>query len=207
MSATSQTPAAPASSTAAPVIEPVVVAPVEPAVTTPEIAKETVVAPTPPPVPEKYELKLPEGVKLDGKLIEDVASYAKENGLSNEQAQKLLDRQSGAVIAHNQTLLNEYQAQIKTWQDVAMADKEIGGDNLKASQELAFRAVDKYGGEAFRKILVDTGYEHHPEVLRAFSRIGKAMAEDRMHNPASQPGPTQVSHSAKLYDHPTSNKK
>src|SRR3972149_1235780 len=50
-----------------------------------------------PVVPQKYELKLPEGSQLDQARIDSLSAYAKEKGLSNEQAQAILDRESDAV--------------------------------------------------------------------------------------------------------------
>lgn len=210
------TPAATTTSTAAPVetVTPPVVPPVTaPPVVDPPVAPpvETPVAPvvTPPTaqvVPEKYDLKLPADAKLDASFVESVASYAKENGLSNEQAQKVLDREAGLVSNHTKTLVSEYQNQVKSWQDAVAADKEFGGDKLTENKEMYHRAVERFGGETFKKLLVDSGYEHHPEVFKAFAKIGKEMAEDRIHVNGSQP-PVSVSSSSKLYDHPTSNKK
>lgn len=215
MSATTQQ-AAPATSTAAPVVETPqapVAPPPEPKIL--EVKTEAAAQPapkideTPAPleVPEKYELKMPDGTKLEGAYLDQVVSYAKENKLTNDQAQKLLDRDSGLVHKYNDSLVNQYQQQVNSWRDAVMKDKEIGGDNFNASKELAFRAVDHFGGAELRQALVDSGYEFHPTVLKAFVKIGKAMAEDKIHVPGTQPGAQIKSHAGRLYDHPTSTKK
>ena len=57
-------------------------------------ARESYAAERKPPAakvaPEKYDLKLPEGSKLDAKHIEKIAADAKARGLSQEDAQALL---------------------------------------------------------------------------------------------------------------------
>src|SRR5688572_20896218 len=53
-----------------------------------------------PVVPEKYDLKLPEGSLLEAAQMEKISAYAKEKGLSNEQAQELLERENDAVSGY-----------------------------------------------------------------------------------------------------------
>ncbi len=138
-------------------------------------------------VPEKYDIKLKEGSKLDAAHIEQVSKYAKENGLSNDEAQVLLDRESSAVGSYHErlsTIVNEKRAQ---WVENGKSDKEIGGDNYKQSVALANRVITKFGSEALVKELVDSGFGDHHEILRVFARIGKAIGEDKLVMPGSQP--------------------
>lgn len=155
----------------------------------------------------KYELKLPDGSKLSADHVKQVETYAKELGLNNDAAQKLLTRESELASNTEAQLAKEHEDQVKSWQDAAKNDKEIGGEKFGENKELAFRALDKFGTPEFKKMLQDFGYEHHPEVLRAFVRIGKAMSDDRISQAGTQSTLSGKTVASKLYDHPTSQQK
>jgi len=131
-------------------------------------------------VPEKYELKLPEGSLLDASTIEKISAEAREKGLSNEDAQALLDRENMAVAAYHETQMKQVEDIRNGWSKAAEADPEVGGQGFKENVELARRAIERFGSEEFRKALDETGFGNHPEVIRTFVRIGKSMADDKL---------------------------
>lgn len=136
-------------------------------------------------VPEKYELKLPKESLLKPETVDEIISYAKEKGLSNEQAQDLLEKQSNSVAEFHQNQLQEFNKLTnETWVEQAVADKEIGGEKLAEHAELAKRVVNKFGTPEFKKILSE-GYGNHPEIVRIFARIGRAMADDTYVKPGA----------------------
>lgn len=140
-----------------------------------------------PVVPEKYELKLPEGSQLKADALEKIASFAKEQGFTNEQAQKLVDAKSDAVsefVAQQQEDINK-KIRID-WVEEAKADKEIGGEAFGKNAELAKRVVDRYFTDSFKKALNDTGLGNHPELIRGFVRMGKKMSESEFVIPGAQ---------------------
>lgn len=139
-------------------------------------------------VPEKYEIKLPEGSPLDASHIEKIASYAKERGLSNEDAQALLDRESSAVATYVDVQKNLLKEKSEGWITEMSKDKEIGGEAFTKNVEVANQVVDKYFTPEFKKILNETGLGNHPELLRGLYRIGKASAPDSLVQPKSQNG-------------------
>jgi hypothetical protein len=141
-----------------------------------------------PAVPEKYDLKLPEGSSLDASYVEKVASYAKEQKLSNEQAQAVLERENTAVATYVESQKDQLKKQTETWVESLRGDKELGGEAFKENVELAKRVVHRFGSEEFRKTLSETGLGNHPELVRVFARIGKEMAEDKLVHPGSQSG-------------------
>lgn len=132
-----------------------------------------------PKVPEKYDLKLPENSILDSESVEQVAAIAKQNGLTNEQAQKILDDQSSAVTQ----AIADRSAK---WLDQLKSDKELG-PQLSRKVELASRVVNRFGSEELKNELNRSGFGNHPELVRILSRIGEAMAEDTLINPAGVP--------------------
>jgi len=131
-------------------------------------------------VPEKYDLKLPDGSFLDQGRIDKVALHAKEYGLNNEQAQKLLESEHEAVSSYAQNLQKEFESQHKGWLEAIKNDKEIGGDSYQENIEQAHRVLKRFGNEAFFKELETTKLGDHPELVRTFVRISKALSEDKL---------------------------
>lgn len=130
--------------------------------------------------PVVYDLKLPDGSLLDAAHVEKFQAYAKENKFSNEQAQSFLAREH-AVIADFVTGQKANLAkQADIWVGEVKADKEIGGDKFNENVELAKRVVKRYGSEKLINSLNDTGLGNHPELIRAFAKIGKEMGEDKL---------------------------
>ena len=126
-------------------------------------------------VPEKYEFKAPEGKAYDNAVLEPFAEAAREANLTQDAAQKILDRMAPALAARQQ----EQVAAVRTgWLESSRTDKEFGGDKLQENLSAAKRALDSYAAPEFRKLLDDTGLGNHPEVIRMLVRVGKSMNED-----------------------------
>lgn len=146
-----------------------------------------------PVVPEKYDLKLPEGSLLDPAVVEKVASFAKEKGLTQDQAQAVLDQRNEAVgefVTNQQTGLKKM---VDSYLETAKADPEIGGANAKEAFEVAKRFVDRYASPEFKRVVNETGLGNHPELIRLMYRAGKAMAPDKLVVPGAQGGGTPKS--------------
>lgn len=125
----------------------------------------------------EIELKLPEGMQ-GGQSFESFKGLVKELGLPTDTAQKLVD-----FVASNQKAAVEAQrAEVertqKTWIDSLKADKEIGGQEFDSNIQVARKAVERFGSGELKAFLEETGLGNHPAMVRAFYRIGKAIAED-----------------------------
>jgi hypothetical protein len=138
--------------------------------------------------PEKYDLKLPDGSHFDAKALERTAAFAREQGLNNEEAQALLEREHEVVSTYAQDQKAMMDQRVGEWLVDAKADKEIGGEAFNANAELAKRVVERYGTEAFKKALNDTGLGNHPELVRVFVRIARSMSEDQLVIPKAAGG-------------------
>lgn len=130
--------------------------------------------------PVEYKLEIGEDSPITKEHLDKIAEYAKERGLSQEAAQKLVDMQAETLKTQRQGLVDEFKKTADGWRATAQADKEIGGDGFNRNVELAKRVVDKFGSEAFRKALNETGFGNHPELLRTFVRIGQRMGDDTL---------------------------
>ena len=157
-------------------------------------------------VPEKYDLKLKEGSNISAKHLEKISAFAKAKGLSNEDAQALVDRDQENFSEFTSAQMAEVQKEKDKWLPEAQADTEIGGENFSKNVELAKRVLDKVGSDGLRKFLNDTGFGNHPEVVRVFYRLGKMMTEDQLVISGQPPAAEKKSPEQVMYDHPDSNK-
>lgn len=127
-----------------------------------------------PVAPEKYEFTPPEGQELDANALAVFEPIAKELGLSQEQAQKLVD----IYPQIQQQQAEAWSKQVSDWGEQVKADKEIGGDKFNASVGAAQRALDQFGNTELREYLNASGLGNHPALVRFCAKVGKAMAED-----------------------------
>lgn len=140
-------------------------------------------------VPEKYEFKAPEGVSLDETMLGPLSEVAKDIGLTQEQAQKLIDKMAPALNARTVESVRAAQAD---WKVQQVKDTEFGGEQYAANLGLARKAMDAFATDELRQLLDQTGLGDHPEVIRVFYRAGKAISEDsfvsaRTGKPAQDP--------------------
>lgn len=136
--------------------------------------------------PEKYEFTAAEGVELDTEALKDFEPVARELNLTNEQAQKLVDAYPKILAGVQQRQAEAWQKQTEGWAETVKADKEIGGDKLTANLSAAQRALDLFGSPALKEYLEGTGLGNHPELVKTFIKIGKAMSEDGMVDGSNQ---------------------
>lgn len=136
--------------------------------------------------PEAYaEFAMPEGIQMDAAAIESFQAVAKDLNLSQDAAQKMIDKMAPAMASRQQELL----AQARTdWASAATADKEYGGEKLSENLAVAKKAMDTFGTPELRQLLNESGLGNHPEVIRVFYRAGKAISQDGFVAGKSAPG-------------------
>lgn len=135
--------------------------------------------------PDAYEFKPPEGQQFDTEVLSVFQEAAKELNLSQDAAQKILDKMAPTVQARQMQQLE----QIRTdWANQATADKEYGGDALNENLAIAKKSLDAFGTPELRSLLQESGLGNHPEVIRFMFRAGKAISEDKFVGGARQGG-------------------
>ena len=136
-------------------------------------------------VPEKYEFAPPEGVEVDQSKIEVFGETAKELGLTQKQFQQLVEYDITRSAAALEDMSAQFSERINHWAEETKADKELGGESLDANLGLAKQAIDTFGSPQLAK-LIDApsadnpdglGLGNHPEVIRLFYRVGRAISE------------------------------
>lgn len=136
-------------------------------------------------VPEAYApYTLPEGVQVDEALLGEFNTVAKELGLTQAQAQKLVDLQAKTAAA-GETGRAEYlekalQAQNERWISEVKNDPEIGGAKFDNTVSTAVKAVSTFFGDDFRTLLNESGIGNHPALIRGMHKIGLAISEDKL---------------------------
>lgn len=153
--------------------------------------------------PEKYSLSVPTGAEawLGESDLAQFEIVAKKEGLTNEQAQLVIEREADRLVAQSTV----FRAQTE-------ADAEYGGEKLAQTQKLGGALLDRVRpagtprGDAVRALLAKTGYGNHIEIVALLADLGKMMAED---SPIQQARgvntPVTKEDMAKLmFDHPSS---
>ena len=136
--------------------------------------------------PEKYELALPKDSLLPKERLDKISAFAKEKGLSNEEAQVIVDRESEAVAEDRQSQKAAFVTMNNGWLEELKADKEIGGDKLDENSEQAARVIDTFGTPEFKKELMDSGMGRHPGLFRMLVKIAGSMKDDKFIPPGAQ---------------------
>ncbi len=175
-----------------PVVEPIVEAIVTEPVIDPVNDPEPELEATPEPAALEYtDFTIPEGSALDGEVLEDYKAAAKECGLDQANAQKLIE--FGAIAQAK--ALDKMSA---NWSAESTSDKEFGGDKLNENLAIASKARDAFATPELRALLESSRLGNHPEMIRVFYKIGKAMSEDSLVPGGRAPSSTQ-SAAEKLY--------
>jgi len=136
------------------------------------------------------DFKLPKGMDMDQEALEAAMPLFKEMKASQETAQKVINVASQMVekvLAKQQIAWTDRVAE---WTKDAENDDEYGKASYDKSIMIARSAMRKVGGPSLAKALEETGTGNHPELIRVFYRLGKAIGEDNLDfgsvNPGSQ---------------------
>lgn len=125
--------------------------------------------------PETYTFTAPEGKAYDSTLLDAFSGAAKEADLTQDAAQKLIEKMAPAIAERQ---LDQVKAIHAEWTATSTADKEFGGEKLAENLGVARKALDAFGTPELRTLLDTTGMGNHPEVIRLLFRAGKAISED-----------------------------
>lgn len=141
--------------------------------------------------PVKYALKAPEGYAgLDDAALEAATPLLNKLGVKAEDAQGIVDEFAKEVMPkmaeRAQAIAQERQLEQivgirKEWDDARVADKEVGGADALAKLSVCAKAIDVFGTPELRKLFDETGIGNHPEVVRAFYRVGLQVQEGAFH--------------------------
>ena len=154
---------------------------------------------------EYKDFKLPQGVKLDEKIVGEFQALATKNNLPQAAAEEMIGMHAAAVKAAADAPYDQWRTTQAEWQSKVMKDPEIGGANFETvTRPLIAKAIDaiftdKTQAAALREAFNFTGAGNHPEMVRFMTRIGKMVSEGSI-VPSPKPGEGgQKSTAEKLY--------
>ena len=125
------------------------------------------------------DFSVPEGHTLDAAAIESATPLFRELGLTQDQAQKLVDfysTQVGKINAENEGYMETMRTQ---WREELKADKDIGGKLDQVKVEIG-RAIDRLPPtvrEPFKEAMNLTGAGDHPAVIKAIHAFASLIGE------------------------------
>jgi hypothetical protein len=127
--------------------------------------------------PEEYsEFEVPEEYGINDETLTDYQSWAKENNLTQDQAQAGVNM----VTKMQEAQVSQWVEQQKAWVDQAKSDTEIGGEKFDENISTAVKARDSFGNSEFSEMLDTSGLGNHPEMIRFLNRVGRAISEDKV---------------------------
>lgn len=140
----------------------------------------------------------PEGYTLDPKAIEAATPIFKELGLTQDQAQKLVEFHSKQMIDAAKgpetamtTMRNDWQAKAKSDPDMAKAvnGNATGLDAVKLDMSRALNAIgDPALAAEFKQAMDLTGAGDHPAFIKTFWKMAQFITEGK-HVAGAQPSP------------------
>lgn len=145
------------------------------------------------------KLELPQESKLHATDVERIAAYAREQGLSLQEAQAVLSENEKAVTAFEARQREQVATQRAKWVDEWQADPALGGEKLATTQKNILRTIDKFMPKPLQEKLKETGIGAYPDFVRFLNNIGASMAEDGGINGGGGGSDASLSAADKLY--------
>ncbi len=125
----------------------------------------------------EYSLNLPKDIPADPAVVAEFTRMAGEMGLNNEQAQSLVDFQTRLAGKVSDHFAREKAQTVAGWENGLRADPDFGAQ-WDRNVGYAKRALAAFGSPGLKACLSETSLGSHPELVKAFARIGRALAED-----------------------------
>jgi hypothetical protein len=152
--------------------------------------------------PETYDaFTMPEGFEIAEDKLIAFTEFAKAKGLTQAEAQSQIELATSLVQEAMQAQAAAFTEIADGWRQSVINDPELGGANLAENLSIAAKARDQFGTPELKKLLDDYRLGDNPELVRFFTKVGKAMSDDNF-----VPG-GQKTATPNFYTHPTSQPK
>lgn len=139
-------------------------------------------------IPEKYDVKVPEGMTLDVATLELFSPIFKELGITNEGAQKLVDVYAPLISSSADKIreenLRQFSDMVKEWSKESLT--ELGAES-KQKLAMCGKALQKFGTPELREMLNQTGVGSHKELVKFMAKVGATISEDSFVDTPGQP--------------------
>lgn len=127
----------------------------------------------------ELNIVLPVGTQVNEAEFKEFQTFAQQAGLSSESASKLVEWQLQRENVSMEAQAKAWEDQGAQWAKELVADKDFGGENLDHNVLNAQKGLKRFDPEGvvsaeFKRM----GLDNFPPLVKLFSRIGAAMAED-----------------------------
>lgn len=148
--------------------------------------------------PEFYDysgFELPENYCYDEGLLKEFNELAGKYNLSQKGANQLmsmavkLTQLTGESL--NKTIAEQQRQKINEYKTALLADRELGGANLSKTMQTANSAYNYFADDEVQKMLMETGLNCHPKIVKMFYKIGKQMQNDTVYGMGTAPIPKE----------------
>ena len=114
--------------------------------------------------------------------VQGDAGSASGQNADQTTGQDLLRSQIEQHLRQQETARHtQWQNQVSQWREEVSQDPQLGGVNMAANVARAQLALDRFDqGRHIGRLLEESGYGNHPEVLRFFNRVADALMEDSL---------------------------
>lgn len=130
---------------------------------------------------------------MDASALEAFQPIAKELGLDQAGAQKLVD----LVVDMRQREAAAFDDQSTQWAAECRALPDIGGDKFDESLAAATKVIEKFGDDNLKALLNTTKFGNHPAFFRFTTAIAKAISDDAF--VGGRPAPPQKTAAQRMY--------
>ena len=157
----------------------------------------------------EYDFEFPEGAEVDQEFLDDFTKMAKEKGLSQEDAQDIVDFVPKIADRLIEKQLEVIHERGEEWKATMRNDKELGGDKLDETLSVAKKALDTIGTPELKALLgphdpeknpTGTYFGNHPAILRFFHAVGTRIMDDNDFVNSGKQG-SERSIADKIFDH------
>ena len=110
--------------------------------------------------------------------LRSFSARCRELGLSREQAEGLLGWHKEQFARDAAEAESGERDVLDAWKKEILADRDFGGMHMKRTVADARRALAAFDPDgSLRRLLRETRYQYHPQVIRAVAAVGRAMGE------------------------------
>ncbi|WP_051676857.1 hypothetical protein [Maridesulfovibrio frigidus] len=124
--------------------------------------------------PADYKINYGEGANVQPYIDKQFRDFARENGVSGEMAQKLVDFNGQLEVARGQ----DQKLQAGKWREETKSLPGWQGASYNKNMGIANNALQAFASPELVNMIVEAGYQNHPEIIKAFHGIGVKMSED-----------------------------
>lgn len=132
-------------------------------------------------VPEKYDIKVAEGITLDPADVEEFTPIAKKYGLTNEAVQEIVDFETKRIAKHTQNAIATQDTDFNNFKQKNHDDTvAFYGNKLEGELKFVAKGRDTFADAEVMELLDGAGIGSHKAIVAMFAKMGRTVSEDKL---------------------------